>query len=86
MIKRTIGPCQKALSGAEVSKPDIGEVLLVVGMSRKSKVRQTVQDMVGRQPSRVVPSPWVPPSRVVYWVDMLAMCCYSTLPCCRSEL
>lgn len=54
LIKRTIAPCQKALSDAEVSKSDIGEVLLVGGMTRMPKVQQTVQDIFGRQPSRSV--------------------------------
>lgn len=53
-IKRTIQPCQKALSDAEVSKSDVGEVLLVGGMTRMPKVQQTVQDIFGRQPSRSV--------------------------------
>lgn len=39
LIKRTVGPCQKALQDAEVKKTDIGEVLLVGGMSRMPKVR-----------------------------------------------
>ncbi|CAL7945655.1 unnamed protein product [Xylocopa violacea] len=54
LIKRTIQPCQKALSDAEVSKSDIGEVLLVGGMTRVPKVQQTVQDIFGRQPSKAV--------------------------------
>lgn len=54
LIKRTIAPCQKALSDAEVSKSDIGEVLLVGGMTRMPKVQSTVQDIFGRQPSRSV--------------------------------
>jgi len=40
LIKRTVGPCQKALQDAEVKKTDIGEVLLVGGMSRMPKVRK----------------------------------------------
>src|SRR6218665_2834870 len=39
LIKRTIGPCQKALQDAEVKKSDIGEVQLVGGMTRMPKVR-----------------------------------------------
>lgn len=39
LIKRTTTPCQKALSDAEVSKSDIGEVLLVGGMTRMPKVQ-----------------------------------------------
>ena len=38
LIKRTVGPCQKALQDAEVKKTDIGEVLLVGGMTRMPKV------------------------------------------------
>jgi len=40
LIKRTIGPSQKALQDAEVKKTDIGEVLLVGGMSRMPKVQK----------------------------------------------
>ncbi|KAL7291459.1 hypothetical protein TKK_0014727 [Trichogramma kaykai] len=54
LIKRTIAPCQKALGDAEVSKSDIGDVLLVGGMTRVPKVQQTVQEIFGRQPSRAV--------------------------------
>lgn len=54
LIKRTIKPCQKALSDAEVAKSDIGEVLLVGGMTRVPKVQQTVQEIFGRQPSKAV--------------------------------
>lgn len=54
LIKRTIKPCQKALSDAEVSKSEIGEVLLVGGMTRMPKVQATVQEIFGRQPSRSV--------------------------------
>jgi molecular chaperone DnaK len=54
LIKRTIAPCQKALSDAEVSKAEIGEVLLVGGMTRMPKVQATVQEIFGRQPSRAV--------------------------------
>ncbi len=41
-------------SDAEVNKSDIGEVLLVGGMTRMPKVQQTVQDIFGRQLSRSV--------------------------------
>lgn len=39
LIRRTVAPCQKAMQDAEVSKGDIGEVLLVGGMSRMPKVQ-----------------------------------------------
>jgi len=54
LIKRTVSPCHKALSDAEVNKSDIGEVLLVGGMTRMPKVQATVQDIFGRQPSKSV--------------------------------
>ncbi|ELU09753.1 hypothetical protein CAPTEDRAFT_225689 [Capitella teleta] len=54
LIKRTIGPSQKALHDAEVKKSDIGEVLLVGGMSRMPKVQSTVQELFGRTPSKSV--------------------------------
>jgi molecular chaperone DnaK len=54
LIKRTVGPCQKALQDAEVKKADIGEVLLVGGMTRMPKVQATVQDLFGRTPSKSV--------------------------------
>lgn len=38
LIKRTVTPCQKAMQDADVSKSDIGEVLLVGGMTRMPKV------------------------------------------------
>ncbi|PKU30625.1 stress-70 mitochondrial [Limosa lapponica baueri] len=37
LIKRTVAPCQKAMQDAEVSKSDIGEVILVGGMTRMPK-------------------------------------------------
>ncbi|XP_045457042.1 heat shock 70 kDa protein cognate 5 [Melitaea cinxia] len=54
LIKRTIPPCQKALQDAEVSRTDVGEVLLVGGMTRMPKVQATVQEIFGRAPSRAV--------------------------------
>lgn len=38
LIKRTVGPCEKAMRDAEVKKSDIGEVILVGGMTRMPKV------------------------------------------------
>jgi molecular chaperone DnaK (HSP70) len=38
LVKRTIGPCEKAMQDAEVKKSEIGEVLLVGGMTRMPKV------------------------------------------------
>lgn len=42
LIQRTVNPCEKALKDADVSKSDIGDVLLVGGMTRMPKVCGTV--------------------------------------------
>ena len=39
LIQRTIKPCEKAMKDADVKKSDIGDVLLVGGMSRMPKVK-----------------------------------------------
>ncbi|XP_046975675.1 heat shock 70 kDa protein cognate 5 [Vanessa cardui] len=54
LIRRTVAPCQRALQDAEVSRTDVGEVLLVGGMTRMPKVQSTVQEIFGRAPSRAV--------------------------------
>ncbi|VDN56160.1 unnamed protein product [Dracunculus medinensis] len=54
LIKRTIEPCRKAMHDAEVKPSDIGEILLVGGMTRMPKVQQTVQETFGKQPSKAV--------------------------------
>jgi molecular chaperone DnaK len=54
LIKRTIEPCRKAMKDADVKNSDIGEVLLVGGMSRMPKVQETVQEIFGRTPSKAV--------------------------------
>jgi molecular chaperone DnaK len=54
LIQRTVSPCEKALKDAEVSKSDIGDVLLVGGMTRMPKVQETVQNIFGRVPSKSV--------------------------------
>lgn len=43
LIRRTVAPCQKAMQDAEVSKGDIGEVLLVGGMTRMPKVSRAAE-------------------------------------------
>merc|ERR1719193_284012 len=54
LIKKTIEPCNKAMKDAEVSKSDIGEVILVGGMSRMPKVQDTCKEIFGRAPSKAV--------------------------------
>lgn len=54
LIERTREPCLKALRDAGVSKEDIGEVIIVGGMSRMPIVQETVQEIFGREPHKGV--------------------------------
>merc|ERR1711953_319323 len=54
LIKKCVEPCHKAMKDAEVSKSDIGEVILVGGMSRMPKVQDTCKEIFGRNPSKAV--------------------------------
>merc|ERR1719322_1303069 len=54
LIKKTVDPCNKAMKDAEVAKSDIGEVILVGGMSRMPKVQDTCKEIFGRAPSKSV--------------------------------
>merc|ERR1712117_744493 len=54
LIKKTVEPCLKAMKDAEVSRNDIGEVILFGGMSRMPKVQDTCKEIFGRVPSKAV--------------------------------
>nr|QZX63204.1 molecular chaperone DnaK [Halisarca dujardinii] len=54
LIQRTVAPCEKALKDADISKSEIGDVILVGGMTRMPKVIDTVQQVFGRTPSKSV--------------------------------
>ncbi|PWA00544.1 hypothetical protein BB558_003407 [Smittium angustum] len=54
LVNRTIEPCKKALKDAGVSASEIGEVILVGGMSRMPKVVETVKSVFGRDPTKSV--------------------------------
>merc|ERR1712203_264306 len=54
LIKKCVEPCHKAMKDAEVSKSDIGEVILVGGLSRLPKVQDTCKEIFGRNPSKSV--------------------------------
>jgi len=49
LIERAKGPCMKALADANLSKDDIGEVLLVGGMTRMPAVQEIVKGIFGRE-------------------------------------
>ena len=50
LITRTLEPCRKALADAGLKASDIGEVVLVGGMTRMPRVRQIVKDFFGKEP------------------------------------
>merc|ERR1711936_489724 len=54
LIKKCVDPCHKAMKDAEVTRNDIGEVILVGGMSRMPKVQDTCKEIFGRVPSKAV--------------------------------
>lgn len=54
LIERTIEPCKKALADAGLKTTDIGEVVLVGGMTRMPKVQETVKNFFGKEPHKGV--------------------------------
>merc|ERR1719150_773625 len=54
LVKKTVEPCNKAMKDADVNRSDIGEVLLVGGMTRMPKVQDTCKEVFGRAPSKSV--------------------------------
>ena len=54
LIKRTEGPCIKALKDAGLSKNEIDEVIIVGGSSRIPKVQELVKAIFGKEPNKGV--------------------------------
>ncbi len=54
LIERSVEPCRKAMKDAGVSPSDIGEVILVGGMTRMPAVQQKVKDLFQREPHKGV--------------------------------
>jgi molecular chaperone DnaK len=54
LVQNTLGPCRAALKDAGVTPGDIGEVILVGGMTRMPKVIDTVKQFFGKDPARNV--------------------------------
>jgi molecular chaperone DnaK len=50
LIKRTLGPCKKALEDAGLKASDIADVVLVGGMTRMPRVREVVKEFFGKEP------------------------------------
>ena len=54
LIQKTIGPVEKCLKDAGVSKSDITDVVMVGGMTRMPKVVEVVKNFFGRDPNTTV--------------------------------
>ena len=54
LVKRTVGPCKRALEDSGVSVADVNEVILVGGMTRMPVVQKTVVELFGRDPHQGV--------------------------------
>lgn len=54
LIQRSFGPVKKAMDDAKVKPSDIGEVVLVGGMTRMPKVQEEVKKYFGKEPHKGV--------------------------------
>ena len=54
LVHKTIEPCKQALKDAGLSAGEIGEIILVGGMTRMPKVHETVKEFFGREPHKGV--------------------------------
>jgi len=54
LIQKTIEPCRKALKDAGLTAAEIGEVVLVGGMTRMPKVQEVVKQFFGKEPHKGV--------------------------------
>ena len=54
LIQKTVEPCRLALKDAGLSAAEIGEVVLVGGMTRMPKVQEVVKQFFGKEPHKGV--------------------------------
>src|SRR5579863_3881940 len=54
LVQKTIEPCKKALKDAGLAAGEIGEVVLVGGMTRMPKVQEVVKQLFGKEPHKGV--------------------------------
>src|SRR5215204_1898907 len=54
LVQKTIEPCRKALKDAGLSAGEIGEVVLVGGMTRMPKIQEVVKQFFGKEPHKGV--------------------------------
>ena len=52
LVQKTVEPCRKALKDAGLTAGEIGEVVLVGGMSRMPKVQEVVKQLFGKEPHK----------------------------------
>lgn len=54
LVQRTVEPCKKAIADAGLSQGDIGEVILVGGMTRMPAVQDKVKEIFGKESNKSV--------------------------------
>ncbi|MDB5609400.1 MAG: molecular chaperone DnaK [Bradyrhizobium sp.] len=54
LVQKTIEPCRKALKDAGLTAGEIGEVVLVGGMTRMPKIQEVVKQFFGKEPHKGV--------------------------------
>jgi molecular chaperone DnaK len=54
LVEKTIEPCRKALKDAGLTPGEIGEVVLVGGMTRMPKIQEVVKQFFGKEPHKGV--------------------------------
>ena len=81
LVQKTIEPCRKALKDAGLTAGEIGEVVLVGGMTRMPKIQEVVKQLFGKEPHK-----GVNPDEVVASVlrSRPACCRATSRTCCCS--
>jgi molecular chaperone DnaK len=54
LIQKSLGPCQLALKDAKLTQAEIGEVILVGGMTRMPAIQDAVRKFFGKEPHKGV--------------------------------
>ena len=54
LIQKSLGPCEQALKDAKVTQSEIGEVILVGGMTRMPAIQEAVRKFFGKDPHKGV--------------------------------